>query len=362
MTAFGAPDWDVIRQSYRKWWNGELGRPIFPIVFYGREPGREPSKNPILSFANCADFSFTPEQIIDRFDYDFRCCEYAGEGCPIVPMHAFGPGVGAAFLGCELNNRPDTVWFEAREILPISEIHFEYNPGNLWLRRVKDIYCAGMEKWGSDVIMGMTDIGGVLDILASFRTSERLLTDLYDQPDEVLRCVNEIQTMWFKFFDEINDIIRPYANGYSSWAAIYSERPSYMLQSDFAYMISPKMFAQFVAPELYSSGGRLYKPFYHLDGIGQLPHLDQILAMDTISGIQWVPGDGEPAARDWSELYGKITRAGKKIQAYGAFDANLDKLLGVMPSPDMLVTWQMSFPLGRKDEIKRSAYKYGLEI
>lgn len=362
MAVIGEISWNNIKDNFRKMWDNKLGRPSCQLYFYGRDPGRAPSPYPYLSFANCADFSFTPTQIIDRFDYDFRSCEYELEGCPIMPMQSFGPGVAAAFMGCEFNNRPETVWFEPKKILPINEVHFEYDPDNIWLRRIKDIYIAGMERWKGEVVMGMTDLGGILDILASFRTSEGLLTDLYDEPEQVLRCVHEIQDMWFRYFNEINDIMSPCANGYTSWAGIYSEKPTYMFQSDFSYMIGPDMFAKFVAPEIHSSAARVHKPMYHLDGIGELPHLDQLLSMDTLGGIQWVPGDGEPMTRDWSELYRKITYAGKKIQALNGFNENMERMYKLVPCPDMIVMWQTAYPIDKKDEVRREAYKYGFEF
>ncbi|HNX15637.1 MAG TPA: hypothetical protein PKH29_12390, partial [Oscillospiraceae bacterium] len=195
----------------------------------------------------------------------------------------------------------------------IQELHFEYDPDNIWLRRVKDVYIEGMEKWHGNVVMGMTDLGGVLDILASFRTTEGLLFDLYDNPDEVLRCVREIQTMWFRYLNEIIDIMKSEAQGYTSWCNIYDPEPTYILQSDFCYMISNEMFNEFVGPELKSSAERLHRPFYHLDGIGELKHLDSILKIDAFAGVQWGPGDGPYKDKDWSEIHKRITSAGKKM-------------------------------------------------
>jgi len=50
-----------------------------------------------------------------------------------------------------------------------------------------------------------------------------------------------------------------------------------MLQSDFAYMISPKQFARWVVPDLTDLCGRMPHGFYHLDGKGQLPQFDKAL-------------------------------------------------------------------------------------
>lgn len=55
--------------------------------------------------------------------------------------------------------------------------------------------------------MGMTDLGGVLDILASFLTTDQLLYDLYDEPEEVQRLVWEISDLWSQFYSEILEII-----------------------------------------------------------------------------------------------------------------------------------------------------------
>ena len=49
---------------------------------------------------------------------------------------------------------------------------------NPYLRRVMNLYEAGMEKWRVNVVMNMVDMGGILDTLATFRGSENLLMDL----------------------------------------------------------------------------------------------------------------------------------------------------------------------------------------
>ncbi len=46
-----------------------------------------------------------------------------------------------------------------------------------------------------------------------------------------------------------------------------------MLQSDFAYMLSPSMFERFVLPDLETICNHLDYGFYHLDGKNQIPHL-----------------------------------------------------------------------------------------
>jgi hypothetical protein len=55
------------------------------------------------------------------------------------------------------------------------------------------------------------------------------------------------------------------------------------------------------------------RSIYHLDGPGSLKHLDSLLALPELDGIQWVPGAGSAPMSEWIELLQKIQKAGKKL-------------------------------------------------
>lgn len=361
MIPFTDKDWDRVLGNYRKWRKNELGRPILPCVLYGRDAGRPAPSNELLSFGNVADFSITADQIVDKIDYELSRSEFYGDAYPYFNMSHFGPGVVAAFLGAELESSPNTVWFHPKEILPIEDLHFEYDGSNVWVNRLKDIYAAGMKRWRGEVVLAMTDLGGILDILATFRGTENLLMDLYDAPEEVERLVREVQALWLRYYDEFNEILKG-SRGYSDWGTILSEEPSYMIQSDFSYMISPDMFDQFVAEEVKTTAAHMKNAFYHLDGVGQLAHLDTLLSTDTLQGIQWVPGEGAPVEQDWSDVYRKISSRGKKIQAYYGFEKHLDEILAVIERPDDLVKMQFVYDLSDKKRVLEKLASYGVEI
>lgn len=312
--------WTQIKETYRRWWARELERPLIPVQIVGRDPGRAKPDGSYLGQDNCTDFSISPEQIIDRIDYEISTSHFLGDAFPCCSMHGFGPGVIAAFLGATLDNSTGRVWFHPPSRKSIGEIHFRFDPDNVWFRRLCDICRAGMERWQGQVLMTMTDLGGNLDILSAFRPGEELLMDLYDEPDEVKRLAWEAHEAWHQYFDALNAVLQPTNPGYSHWAQIYSEKPSYILQCDFSYMIGPDMFDEFVRPELAASCRRLGNSFYHLDGKGQIPHLDSVLSIPELGGVQWVPGDGAPDCRHWPEIYQKIAAANKNIQLCGGFD------------------------------------------
>jgi 5-methyltetrahydrofolate--homocysteine methyltransferase len=93
-----------------------------------------------------------------------------------------------------------------------------------------------------------------------------------------------------------------------------------MLQSDFSAMISPQMFETFVLPDLAACCKALDFAFYHLDGRGQIPHLDLLLSLEQLHGIQWIPGEGQPSPSAWLPLLKHIIDAGKLCQLYVSAD------------------------------------------
>lgn len=353
--------YESLRETYRKWWDGTLDRPIVPLTTHGHASNRAPSNNPDMTFETAWDWSIAPEQFVDRQDYDLSTTRFHGDAFPMAAPTRFGAGALAALLGCKPVSSKHTVWFmPPEENIPLQDLHFEYREDTPAFQRIMRYYEAAIEKWQGQVVVKMFDLGGVSDVLASFRGTENLLMDLYDDPEEVIRCINEIQEMWFRYFKRFNDVLAPTAQGYSYWYGIYNEKPGYILQSDFCYMIGPKMFDEFIAPELKSSAEQLYNAVYHMDGVGQIPHLDSLLAIDAIKGYQWQPGEGEMMSKDWTELNLRILDAGKKlISLFPDADGNL-------PAVYQKYLPQLFIPRGfHVDDIEKAkAYgaKYGVEV
>ena len=189
---------------------------------------------------------------------------------------------------------------------------------------------------------------------------KNLLLDLYDSPEEVLRCVKELQEIWFRYFDTFNAVMAPEAQGYSQWYNMYDEKPGYILQSDFSYMIGPDMFDIFTAPELASSANRLHNAVYHMDGIGQIPHLDSLLAIDSIKGIQWVHGSGTPAKENWDPLVERILASGKKLLSCCQLPDG--SLAPVVKNPCQAFIREWGFSADRMEDAKRYGAMHGIEI
>jgi hypothetical protein len=354
---FDTAGWDRIRETSARWWAGELKRPLLYITRKDRDPGRQEPALPWKKYAAAYDFSVSAEAIIDRFDYEISRLRFFGDAFPHFWPN-FGAGVIAAFLGAHLESREETCWFLPDRRQEAGEIEFRFDPENTWYRRVSDLCLAAMGCWDGMVQVAMTDLGGNLDIISTFRPGEQLLLDLYDHPEDIKWLTWKANEVWWSYFDALNTMLRPVNPGYTSWTPIFSNAPFYMLQCDFCYMIGPDMFDEFAKPELAASCRRLDHPFYHLDGPGQLAHLDSILSIPELKGVQWIPGAGALDITRWPEVFTKIRDAGKFIQFFGDI-RDLDVIIEQLGSPEgiMLISWETNVS---ESEIAETLAKYGV--
>jgi len=319
MIDFTAARWEQTVQNFDDFWNKKLNRPLVSIM-RGKEAGEDkrgarPSTPP-LSQETC-HLDVPVQKWLDVCEYDLAGRVFMGDAFPSLVLDCFGPGIAAAFMGAELDNSSGNVWFHPKEVVPVSELHFEYDANNRWLVRIKELMTAAAERWQGEILVGMPDLGGVMDVLSTFLPGEELPIALYDEPEEVARCCEEIQALWFRYYDELAAITAPTAYGQSNWAdamAPGGTSSGYMYQCDFAYMIGPEMFRAFILDTLRADFRRTKCNAYHLDGMGQLPHLDMLLACEDLQMIQWIPGAGAPHEVMWGAVYKKILRAGKHVQ------------------------------------------------
>jgi len=174
---------------------------------------------------------------------------------------------------------------------------------------------AAAERAPGNYLVGLPDLNGPGEILARLRGTEELAFDVIDHPDEVHRAMDEINRAWLDCYEACWEIIHPHTEGTIFWMGIFSERPATDLQCDFSIMISEAMFNAFFLPYVAQQTRWVERTIYHLDGPGAARHLDALLALPELDGIQWVPGAGAAPMREWIDLLKRIQDAGKLIVA-----------------------------------------------
>jgi hypothetical protein len=308
---FTEGDWERTRQDWSAWWQGEVERPMVVLECIERLDGYDPHWAGVFLGNYPLDLPVDP--ILDEFIPRLENTHFLGDSFPRFWPN-FGPGIAAALAGAQVHPAWDTTWFTPSQNQPASAQHVTPDWSNPWWLRVVEFTRRAVERWGDELSIGITDLGGNLDILASLRDTRQLLMDLVIAPDEISRLVGDITCLWLECFDRLCQVVAPARRGITCWGPLWAPGRGYMLQSDFAYMISPSMFERFVLPDLEACCAGMEHAFYHLDGKGQLVHVDVLLSLPRLRGIQWVPGFGKPPCEQWLPLLKKIRDAGKLCQ------------------------------------------------
>ena len=243
---------------------------------------------------------------------------YGGESIPSYFLN-YGPGIMAAVFGVEPHFESETVWFskptEPENIIEVLE-GVKLNQNNEWYSRLKNETLEGSKRAKEmGYQFSMTDLGGVLDILSSFLGPTKILLTMKRRPEIIDECRRIILEKLLTLYDEMYEIIHLNCGGCNAWLNVWCKKSWYPVQCDFIAMLNPKWFKRFVLPDLIAQIDHMDYAIHHMDGLYQLPYLDDFLAIDNLTGIQWVPGTGKstPCSEEWFPIYKKIQKAGKNL-------------------------------------------------
>jgi len=309
-------DWQKVRQRYEAWWAGEtLERPIVQVT--APKAGPEPQDVPPSDPDELLEWFTNPEIAIPRIERTVARTYWGGDAFPLAfPLSPGLPAIEAAYLGCPYRVVPgsNTGWAGAVIEDWSTRAAIEVDPDNWWWRTTQELLTRGAEEGEGKYIVGIPDIQGGGEIVALMRGTERLAVDLVDCPDNVKQaCAEEIQA-WRVYYEASFDIIHRYQTGYADWIGIWSDTPYVSVENDFSTMISPAMFEEFFVPALRLQTEWVGRTIFHLDGPGAIRHLDSLLALPELDGIQWVPGAGAESMIEWLDLLKHIQAGGKRLQ------------------------------------------------
>lgn len=329
-------NWEKTKALMASWWRHEAAMPVVQVV----SPKAGCNSACVFDWWALMRPDAKPERVLE--DY-LHFCENTWFGGVSFPNMFFnmGPGVLAAYSSGYLSYEPVscTTWFENPQPWDVVEKYrFQKNQ---WWQFTVDGMKLFAEAGKDTYVMGMTDLGGPMDVLSSFRGAQELAMDLLMEPERVHSARKQILEDWHLAYDQLSAIITQYQEGTSAWMGIWCPDKWYPLQCDFSAMISSQQFEKFVLPDVVEQSRRLDRTIYHLDGPGQIPHLDMLLEVEELDGIQWVPGTGNPQceALQWRPLYEKIL-ARNKLLVLQCFDdiSKLPAVLEGLPRKGLFIT------------------------
>lgn len=311
MPIHGMDDWERRLDRMDAFWDREvIDRPPAAIIIEKPEAAaREPAggrwdelRERWLDVDFRSDYALAT---VDRHDY-------LGDALPkAIPN--LGPEVFSAFFGTPLEFGERTSWSVPNLKDWDRADDLQFSEDNVYWRAIMDLTDALLEKGRYRCYTGMTDLHPGGDALAAFRDPATLAMDLIDHREEVAALLDRVTRVYLRLYDVFYEKLRAAQQPTCTWHKLVSRRKWYLPSNDFSCMISKEMFDDIFLPGIVQECRHLQAALYHLDGPGALRHLDSLLAVPELNGIQWVCGSGNGRASDWYEVYHKCQAAGKVI-------------------------------------------------
>jgi hypothetical protein len=341
-------DWPQARERIEAWWQGEI---VDRVAIRVNAPNGRPRRSvepPADALGRWTDVDF----IVENYEAHFEATYFGGESLPCAFVN-LGPSVVGAYLGCPLHHDERTAWQDRIIDEPSDWANVRFDADNKWWKLTKQITEALVESGQGRYFVTHTDMGDATDVMSYMRDPANLCIDLLEIPQTVYAVRDQITDLWFKLYDELFSIVQTRMTGSTSWLQIWSPGKTYTLQSDFSCMISAPMYREYVLPEVQSMAKWLDHSIYHLDGPGAIQHLDMLLEVPELHGIQWVPGAGASPAREWPDLIKKVQAAGKLLDI-GVHKDDIEPLLEIVSPKGLLINSGCSTPDEARDLLRNA--------
>jgi len=329
-------NWDKIQKRYDEFW--ALENHDRPLLFVTAPKNTVNTQKPPPLKEDISERWLDFETSVARARFHMENTYYAAEAFPSYYPN-LGPDIFGAVLGANITFGESTSWAD-RCVDDWAEFNtFTLDRSNKWYKLITEFTDLVVSDSRGDYTVGFTDMHGGPDAMVSLRGSEKLCADLYDFPELVNDIPVKLWPVLKDFYLELVQRTEKNMTGTSSWMPCWHKGRWYITSCDFICLISPEMFDSFVLPELILETEYFDANIFHLDGPGALRHLDKLLALPRLNGIQWVPGAGAAPVSEWKDILVKIQNAGKVLHL-GIGPQELEYLSEYLkPEGVMICTW-----------------------
>ncbi len=340
------PDFPATIARFDAWWQGAIvDRPPVTLRVRSQRPVRRPeSRHPTLR-AHWMDMEYQVAAAIAELE----ARDWLGDAFPVLVPN-LGPEITGTLFGCELEFGEHTSWSkpiihtpEDWAAIPSRAPDFD----NVYWRTIEQGMDLAIAQADGRFVVGMADLHGAYDMLASLREPMHLCTDILDVPELVDAAGRHMAAAYAEAFRRQYARVAAAGFGSTTWCPFYFEGPAYIPSCDFWCMLSPQVADDMILPTLHTEMAPLERSIFHLDGPQALKHLERTLALPGLNALQWVYGDGHGGARDWLNVYRRAQDAGKAIEVRAQDPADaLDALSVLRPEGIWL---QVSEPFDHPD-------------
>ncbi len=330
------PDYERCIERIYAWYEQEIiDRP--PVRFHRHNAQFEGIETDAARWASQREKWFDADYQLEAFEKSLEISRFTAETFPVY-MPNLGPDIYAAYYGVELEFGETTSW--SHEILNewsmLDDIFL--NRESVYYKGIEELTRRALESCANRYWVGYTDLHPGMDCASALRGNAQLCMDLYDAPEQVHKLLDLSIREFPGVFDTYHELLRSHGQPSVSWMNIPSYGKFHIPSNDFSAMISSEQFEEFCLPIHTREIAGMTHNVFHVDGPGVARHIDYLLELDEIHGIQWVQGVGEDyPILQWVELIRKVQGAGKGIIVDLAPE-DLDQFMDAV-SPEGIFLW-----------------------
>ena len=234
--------------------------------------------------------------------------------CESLPVTYIQRGGLPVMMGCRQTEESGTFWTHSIPV-ELASLHLAVaRNAPVFQRMTADILEAATAMAGRGLVSFPATMGNVGDTLAIIRGYENLLVDLATDPERVAEKEREVTACWKNLYDFFHALTQPHIPGsVTQWLPLYHRGRCALIEADFIAMLSPRQVEQLYLPEIIARVEHVERSFFHLDGPNGARHLDMLLDISRLDGIQWEPGAGTASQNrlQWLSLLKRIQHRGK---------------------------------------------------
>jgi hypothetical protein len=304
-------DWPEARERLTRWWADQPTDRVAAAVVAPRRGMPPPS------FCDKSPEKYTDAPTVLRnVEAGLRATFCGGEAFPTHWVN-LGPVPLSGYMGCGMHLEPNTIWHSPRFQSWGEAECLAFDRSNRWYRLLQDLTRASLQQACGRYLVSGQAFGCSSDVIADLWGLEPTLEAMLERPAAVAAAARTLTAISKTLYDEMDALCAPHQQGTIDWLCLWCPGRIWTLQSDLCCMISPEHFRDFVLEELRAEAEHVDHSFYHLDGPGAIRHLDALLSIQALDGIQWVPGAGSPEDPiEWIDLFRRVQAAGKKLLIY----------------------------------------------
>lgn len=282
----------AVEDRLRNWWAG--GAQKHPLILATTQ-----RVNPVIPATDDLNRHWLDRDfIIERKLREIEATEYHGVA---VPYHYVdhGSSAMAGVLGCPLVFvDQETIWANPRFESLDQVLDCPLGTASPVYAHITEITRRSVARARDHHFVAPFAMEGMSDLMAALYGGENFMMDLVERPEDVARAMGRLKEIWLRTWTEIQGLIARSGNrGGIGWVGIWAPGSTFPLQEDVAYSISAEMFRKFLIPHIRDQIAAMDCPFFHVDGIGMIPHVDALLEIRELKAIN---GNQVPAMNAWT--------------------------------------------------------------